>query len=175
VAKKVNGWLARDGRVYSDENEANLIDTTAGLMEACERENIAPKKFLQAVNTLHAEIQDYLALRYDRIPFDTKHSSTGEAYNSERETTEPSEDATDPSAQPPHVDPAINGGGEEDPPRLQHKPTGRLEPMPDVRDGAQSPDVPTEQSRPPLRSGFHYARSVQRHTFMATPSLDGLT
>lgn len=168
--------MARDGRVYKTEHEANLVDTTAGLMEACERENIAPKKFIQAVETLHEEIYDYLVLRYDTpavraIVSEPEHK----AGNAERttETTSGEEQGEETRSTP--VDPALDGAGEIPTTGLQHEPSSSAEPVPDVRDGAQSSDVPKEQSRVALRSGLYYARSVQRHEVMATPSIDGLT
>ena len=175
VAKKVDGWMARDGRVYKTEHEANLVDTTAGLMEACERANIAPKKFLQAVNDLHVEIQDYLVLRYDGPRVRAILSEPDDESDAERETETTSGEEQSEEARSASVDPADDGGGESDPAGLQNEPSSGVEPMPDVLDGAQSSDVPTEQPRAALRSGLYYARSVQRHEVMATPSIDGLT
>lgn len=161
MAKRVSGWLARDGKVYKTEHEADLIDTTAGLMEACERENIAPRKFLAAVDLLHEEILDYLSLRYTP--------------NSERTSQETSEGASSSTTRPAPVDPADDGTGEGGTNALLDEPPSSTEPVPDLWDSSQSSDIREEQPRLALRSGLYYARSVQRHAAMAVGNLAGIT
>lgn len=177
MARKVSGYLARDGRIYETEQEAELVDATAGLMEACERENIAPKKFLQAVDTLHEEIEDYLRLKYHFGSVGPIDSAPNEGWDNygERTPQETSQDEAEPRARSTPFDPTNDGYGEEGTDPLLDEPLDSLEPVPNVRDGSQSTDLQSKQPRVALRSGLYYARSVQRHAVMAVGSITGLT
>lgn len=175
MAKRVNGWLARDGRIYASEVEAVFVDATAGLMEACERENIAPRKFLQAVTALHEEIQAYLRafreVNASKRPGDGKSN----ARHAEREVEEASIDETRARPHTATLDTADDGGREDPTAGLLDEPTSGDEPVSDLWDSAQPPDVPKEQQGVALRSGLYHARSVQRHATMAAAPLTGLT